>query len=169
MNSAKVNDSTRCDVCSQIFKRRQELLKHQRIVHNMDTIKEKHQAKIAASKSPIPFQFGHTPRTTPEFVCSHCDRPFLSKLCRDKHEINHIATKKFNCRTCDKGFCKAANRKLHEVMCKQTGTPPPQPHQQIGGGIDGDGELVEIESALNRIARAYRLDFDSNQLDLLKR
>ena len=57
-------------------------------------------------------------------------------------------------------------------MCKQTITSPPQPpqqHQQIGGGIDGDGGLVEIESALNRIARAYRLDFDSNQLDLLKR
>ena len=54
-------------------------------------------------------------------------------------------------------------------MCKQTVTSPPQQHHQIGDGIDVDGELVEIESALNRIARAYRLDFNSNQLDLLKR
>ena len=119
MNSVKVNASTQCDVCSKTFKRRDNLLKHQRIVHNVDTLKHKHYAKIAASKSAIPFQFDHTPRTTPEFVCSYCDRPFLSKFCRDKHERNHVTTKRFNCRTCDKGFCKAANRKLHEVMCKQ--------------------------------------------------
>lgn len=61
---------------------------------------------------------------TPKFLCSTCDKTFLSLNELDRHESNHRKTRMFECKECNKTFAYKQGLERHSFVHAEA-----KPHQ----------------------------------------
>ncbi|KAK7111024.1 hypothetical protein V1264_014807 [Littorina saxatilis] len=87
--TAKGKKSIQCDLCTAVFTRRGNFLRHRK-VHTVNLKEDKH------------------------FKCPYCDRPFLQRCDMKRHMAIHTDEHPFHCQTCGKGYIRKSDLVVHE-------------------------------------------------------
>lgn len=201
----------KCTLCDAGYTENSSLRRHMKSVHNIDlseierkqkaaererknielqkrkeeTARAKEEAKAIKKKNNesskiVPFDLT-VHENQGRYLCSCCQRPFVSEEARNHHFNIHQTEKRFKCRQCSKCFQSEKSMHLHEQSCRSNDSITTQPSTlQEGAGYSNalntldtddyeDEEMRHHRSGLNNIFNIYRKKFAPRSTNIMDR
>ena len=102
-----------CNICDAKFTEQRSLQRHLKCQHNPDK-----KAESSVYPKVVPFDLT-LHENQGAYLCSICDRPFVTSEGRDRHFLNQhqVGQKCFKCKHCSKCFAKELHKGYHERKC----------------------------------------------------
>ena len=102
-----------CNICDAKFTEKRSLQRHLKCQHNTDQ-----KAESSVYPKVVPFDLT-LHENQGAYLCSICDRPFVTSEGRDRHFLNQhqVGQKCFKCKHCSKCFAKELHKNCYERKC----------------------------------------------------